>query len=184
MSNSPDERAQDGMEEAAALAGLGLLSPWEASNVPPQEAQRMAAAAAMLAETVTPAPPRPSLKSRLMDRVADFETLKPIADVRPYDGRWVSFGSPGVDYRTLFEDKRASRYTFLVRMAPGSRLAAHHHGDDEQCYVVEGDIRWGNVVYEQGDFIAMGKDTTHPEIFSEKGNLLLIVAGRNEFVHA
>ena len=50
--------------------------------------------------------------------------------------------------------------------------------------MIEGDIRWGELVYEKGDFVVMGKSTTHPEIRTETGNVLLIIAGRNEFVHA
>jgi len=36
----------------------------------------------------------------------------------------------------------------------------------------------------QGDFVVMANETTHPAIHSVHGNLLLIVAGHNEFVHA
>jgi anti-sigma factor ChrR (cupin superfamily) len=138
--------------------------------------------AALLAGTIKPVPPRPSLKSRVMTRIAQFESLKPLADVRPYDGEWIGTGVPGIEIRSLFQDRGTGRTTMLVRMQPGARLPSHKHGDDEQCLVIEGDVRWGELVYERGDFVVMGEATTHPEIHTETGNVLLIIAGRNEFV--
>ena len=48
--------------------------------------------------------------------------------------------------------------------------------------MLKGDIRFGELVYEEGDFVVMGKDTDHPEIHTVNGNLLLLVAGRTEFL--
>jgi hypothetical protein len=49
--------------------------------------------------------------------------------------------------------------------------------------VLKGDIGWGDLVYEEGDFIVMGKGTKHPEIRTINGNLLLLISGRTEFDH-
>ena len=84
--------------------------------------------------------------------------------------------------RQLYLDRDAGRTTMLLRMAPGARLPAHRHGADEQCLVVSGDIRQGEVVYREGDFVVMGKDSHHPEIYTEGGNVLLLVMGRNELI--
>jgi anti-sigma factor ChrR (cupin superfamily) len=137
---------------------------------------------ARIADSVEPAPPPPELKRRLLARVAAYETLKPLADVRSEEGEWRNIGAPGVEMRSLFRDRRTGRSTMLIRMDPGAKIPSHFHHDDEQCLVLEGDIGWGELVYRKGDFIAMGKDTTHPEIQTKEGNLLLLVAGRNEFV--
>jgi anti-sigma factor ChrR (cupin superfamily) len=69
-------------------------------------------------------------------------------------------------------------------MQPGASLPAHRHHDDEQCLVLRGDIRWRELVYEEGDFIVMGRDTEHPEVSSLNGNLLLLVAGHNDYQSA
>jgi len=138
--------------------------------------------AALLAGAIKPVLPKPSLKARVMTRIAQYESLNPLADVRPYDGEWIPTGVPGLEIRNLFHDRGTGRTTMLVRMQPGVRFPAHKHGDDEQCLVIEGDIRWGELVYQKGDFVAMGKSTMHPEIYTETGNVLLIIAGRNEFV--
>ncbi len=137
----------------------------------------------LVAESIRPVPPRADLKARLMSRVAAHSTLRPLADVRTHDTPWEPMGR-GVKARTLFHDTATDRTTMLIRMEPGSRLPSHTHGDDEQCLVIEGDIRWGSIAYNAGDFVAMAKNTTHPEVRSETGNLLLIIAGHNELVHA
>ncbi|MES1257962.1 MAG: cupin domain-containing protein [Acidobacteriota bacterium] len=171
-------------EEAAALAALGFLTPSEAANVAPEAVAEMTEALALLSETVPRVPPAPAAKERLMSRVAAWQALRPLAEVRACDGAWISAGVPGVDLRPLFPDKQTGRTTMLMRMEPGASFPAHYHADDEQCYVLQGDIRWGPVAYEEGDFVVMAKHTTHPEIRSERGNLLLIIAGRNELIRA
>ena len=171
-------------EENAALAAMGLLPAREVAKTPGELVDEMREAASLLAETIPLVSPSPSLKSRLFERVAQFESLKPLADVRRYDDQWVHSGVPGVDLKTLFKDVKSGRTTMLIRMEPGAILPSHHHGDDEQCLVLQGDIRWGELVYEEGDFVVMAKETTHPRVHSVHGNLLLIMAGHNELVQA
>jgi anti-sigma factor ChrR (cupin superfamily) len=96
--------------------------------------------------------------------LAQFEQLRPVADVRRNEEYWVNSGVPGIDIKQLFQEKETGRSTYLVRMEPGKRLPAHYHPDAEQCLVLKGDIAWGDIVYEEGDFIVMGKGTHHPEI--------------------
>jgi anti-sigma factor ChrR (cupin superfamily) len=135
-----------------------------------------------IADSVEPAPPPTGLRRRLLASVAAYETLKPLADLRSDEGKWTNIGAPGVEMKSLFRDPRTGRSTMLIRMHPGARIPSHFHHDDEQCLVLEGDIGWGELVYRKGDFVVMGKDTTHPDIQTREGNLLLLVAGRNEFV--
>jgi anti-sigma factor ChrR (cupin superfamily) len=141
-------------------------------------------AALLLAEATAPVTPAAGLKGRLMSRVAAYETVKPIADVRSNESAWFAYGAPGIEVKPLFKDDQTGRTTVLLRMAPGSRLPAHHHHDVEQCLVVKGDICFGDLVYEEGDFVVMGEHTNHPEIHSVHGNVLLLVAGHTEFLHA
>jgi anti-sigma factor ChrR (cupin superfamily) len=174
--------ARQNHEELAALAALGMLPVAERKGVPRELVQEMSEAAALLAEIAEPVPPPPSLKARLLARVGNYESIKPLADVRAYDDNWMDSGVPGVDMKILFRDKKLRRTTMLLRMAPGTHLPAHHHHDDEQCLVVSGDVRWGELVYREGDFVVMGNDTTHPVVSTIDGNLLLLVAGHNEYV--
>jgi len=180
MSERNDARAPKKLQEAAAFAALGLLSPGEAMAVPEREIAAMSEAAALLAEGVAPLAPAARVKSRLLAKVANFEQFRPLADVRRNEETWISSGVAGVYVKPLFNEPSTGRSTYLVRMDAGSRFPAHRHGDIEQCLVLEGDIGWGELLYERGDFIVMGKDSQHPEIYTVAGNLLLIVAGQNE----
>jgi anti-sigma factor ChrR (cupin superfamily) len=168
-------------QETAALAALDLASPAEAAAVPRQLVAEMREAAWLLAESLAPVPPTPALKTRLLARVAQFEQLKPLADVRRNEDHWVNGGMPGVEIKQLFLEAETGRSTYLLRMQPGVRIPAHFHHDTEQCLVLKGDIGWGDLVYEEGDFIVMGKGTKHPEIRTVHGNLLLLMSGRNDF---
>lgn len=141
-------------------------------------------AAVLVAEAASAVVPRPELKARLMSRVAAYETVKPLADIRQNESAWLPYAAPGVDIKPLFTDDLTGRTTVLLRMTPGSRLPAHHHHDVEQCLVLKGDVRFGDLVYEEGDFVVMGSHTDHPEIHSVQGTLLLLVAGRTEFLDA
>ena len=168
-------------QELAAMAALDLLSPTEAATVPRRTIHEMRDAAWQLAGALDPVSPAPDLKTRLLTRVAQYEQLKPLADVRRNDESWVHSGMPGIDIKQLFKEKETGRATYLLRMEPGARLPGHFHHDAEQCLVLKGDIAWGDIVYEEGDFIVMGKGTHHPEIHTVNGNLLLLISGHTEF---
>ena len=174
--------ARERQEELAALSALGMLPVAERKGVSRELVEEMREAAALLAEVVDPVPPPPSVRGRLMTRVGNYEAIKPLADVRAYDDNWMDSGVAGVDMKILFRDKKLHRTTMLLRMAPGAQLPAHHHHDDEQCLVVSGDVRWGELIYREGDFVVMGNATTHPAVSTINGNLLLLVAGHNEYV--
>jgi len=168
--------------EQAALVALGMLEVGDKTDAPRELVNQMREAAALLADTVDPVLPSPRLRERLLNAVAGYESLKPLADVRAHDEVWADSGIPGVDMKILFRDRKSRRTTMLLRMAPGASLPVHHHHDDEQCLVLRGDIRWGDLVYREGDFVVMGDDTTHPKVHTAGGNVLLLIAGRNEYM--
>jgi anti-sigma factor ChrR (cupin superfamily) len=144
----------------------------------------MPEAARLLAESVAPVAPAPALKDRLMTRVAQFGALKPAADIRHDEGEWTATEVAGIAIKTLYTDTSKRTATLLMRMDAGARYPAHNHHGAEQCLVLKGDVRWGELVYEEGDFLVMGKGSHHPEITTVHGNLLLLVSGGLEFVHA
>ena len=98
----------------------------------------------------------------------------------------IGIGPDGKTLKTILEmarEKETGRSTYLLRMQPGVSMPPHFHHDMEQCLVLKGDIGWGDLVYEEGDFIVMNKGTKHPEIRTVHGNLLLLMSGRNDFDH-
>jgi quercetin dioxygenase-like cupin family protein len=170
------------VEELAALYALGALGPAESGSFE----RRLATGCPLCRsayqecrETVDALPlaapdaaPRPEVRVRLMERIAGAapQTAKTTMRtlVRPGDTEW-SKATPGVEIRSLL-----GRKTMLVRMAPGAYLPEHEHRYGEQCLVLEGSIRSDDMEAHAGDFTFMPAGSTHLQLFSETGCLLLI----------
>jgi quercetin dioxygenase-like cupin family protein len=88
---------------------------------------------------------------------------------------WQDTHMPGVQQRKLFTDPNSGLLTYLLKMAPGSKLDAHHHQEAEQCWVLEGEVgnKWMTV--KTGDFFVAQKGTVHNELRSKNGCVLLII---------
>lgn len=91
------------------------------------------------------------------------------------EAQWEPTGVDGVEARRLYADTENHRITMMVRMQPGSSYPAHHHGGDEECYVVEGDLDVGGTIMRAGDYQFAPAGTEHPVQSTEEGCLLLIV---------
>ena len=155
--------------------------------------------AARLALTSTPAPPPAGALEKILSRIAaDAEdprrpevspegtrapdVLAGTADllvVRRDAGEWEATSDPGVFVKLLFVDRQHDTVTTLVRLDPGARISSHRHLGYEQCLVVEGVMRAGDLSLRAGDFNCAAPGTIHEEIYTEEGALLLIVAPEN-----
>jgi anti-sigma factor ChrR (cupin superfamily) len=96
--------------------------------------------------------------------------------VRKDEGKWRPTGDAGVSYKLLYADKERGTYTTLVRMEPGARIPAHRHVGVEQCLVLEGDLRAGELSMSAGDFNCSLAGSVHGEIVADTGALLLFVS--------
>lgn len=188
------EKKHTEFEDLAALDALGLLDEAEARELAgafagsdsvalQEELTAYRETAAALACELTAVAPREELFDQITKRIAREDAVRPAVEVLAGQGEWKDIGFPGISVKTLFRDKDAKTSTLLLRMAPGARLPAHHHHDTEQCWVLEGSVRWEGLVYRAGDFVVAGKGSMHPTLSSENGALLLLVAGRSEFVN-
>jgi quercetin dioxygenase-like cupin family protein len=81
---------------------------------------------------------------------------------------------PGISARTLHRDEAAGFATVMVRMQPGTSYPAHRHGDDEECYVLEGDLEVGEQVMHAGDYQVARRGSVHPVQRTRGGCLLLL----------
>lgn len=189
------DKSQNEFRDLAAWDALGLLSEEEARELAEAfsgadssalEAELIAyrETAAALACELTPAPPSSGVFDRIVKRIEREDAVRPVVEVLAGQGEWKDIGFPGIAVKMLFRDKEARTNTMLLRMEPGARLPSHHHHDTEQCWILEGDVRWEGLVYKAGDFVVAGKGSLHPALTSERGALLLLVAGRSEFTHA
>ena len=187
------ENDQTRFQDLAAMDALGLLDENEArelaaffadAGASPFEAELTAyrETAASMACELAPVTPKNDLFDRIVKRIEREDAVRPAVEILAGQGEWKSMGFPGVSVKALYRDPEAKTKTMLLRMEPGAQLPAHHHHDTEQCWILEGDVRWESLVYKQGDFVVAGKGTLHPTLSSDGGALLLLVAGRSEFV--
>jgi len=105
--------------------------------------------------------------------------------VRAGEGQWLPTGDAGVSFKLLYTDRERGTFTTLVRMDAGASIPAHRHLGVEQCLVIEGDLRAGDVSMSAGDFNCSLPGSVHEEIATTGGALFLIVGPeRYEVVEA
>ena len=85
--------------------------------------------------------------------------------------------SPGIEGRVLHVDQALKRRYLLVRMQPGSTYHSHSLHADEQALVLEGDLRFGDLVLSAGDFHVATPTSSHPPGRTVNGCLVHVVMG-------
>lgn len=196
---------EDEMRDVAALYALGALGQHEARSFEEHlrdgceecaaELREFESAVAALALAAPEAEPSPDVRERLLRRVADDETRRGPAGgaerraslppqftratdflvVRKDEGEWFETPDAGVFAKILFVDRERDTVTTLVRLDPGARITPHRHRGVEQCLILEGDIGSGGTRLGAGDFNCAMSGSVHPEIYTERGALLLII---------
>jgi quercetin dioxygenase-like cupin family protein len=123
------------------------------------------------------APPAPldqaamaRVKRRVLARIAESQQVQHLT-VRGEDGLWQPFG-PGLGLKVLHEAGGVMSY--LVRLAPGATLPPHRHPIDEECVVLEGSLRIGDLLVGAGGFHLGRQDVLHLPIVSEHGALIFL----------
>lgn len=81
----------------------------------------------------------------------------------------------GITYRVLKLDERLLRRTLLVKMRPGAILKSHIHKFEEECLVIEGDLRYGDLVLRAGDYHHAWAGARHADGVTVGGCLLHVV---------
>jgi quercetin dioxygenase-like cupin family protein len=72
--------------------------------------------------------------------------------------------------------------TILIDACPGARFPAHHHGGDEECYVISGDVNTLGRRMGPGDFLHADAGTDHGELYTEHGALVLLVVRPEDYI--
>ncbi|MEO8039929.1 MAG: cupin domain-containing protein [Betaproteobacteria bacterium] len=96
---------------------------------------------------------------------ADYCTIP--ADV----GAWARI-APKVEMKVL-QDSPSCK-TVLYRFQAGGVLPAHHHPGEEECIVLEGEARMGEIHVQRGDYHLAHANTDHPEVWSPTGAVLYV----------
>jgi quercetin dioxygenase-like cupin family protein len=95
-------------------------------------------------------------------------------------GAWEPTGVEGIEARRLSVDRENDRATFLARMAPGTSYPAHRHAGPEECYVLSGDLRVGDLHMHAGDYQRADPGSIHGVQSTDAGCLLLLVSSLDD----
>ncbi|HZP99613.1 MAG TPA: cupin domain-containing protein [Reyranella sp.] len=87
---------------------------------------------------------------------------------------WEKTRFPGIDCKTLMEDKASGMATLLMRWAPGARLPQHEHVEIEQSYVLAGSLADQAGVCRAGQYVWRRAGSRH-DAWTDEGCLVLAV---------
>lgn len=119
-----------------------------------------------------------ALIARVRERVLKAiraESAPPLHTVRAEHGDWQQVG-PGVERKVLWDSGQAR--SWMVRLAPGAVVVAHAHPMDEECVVMQGSVRIGDLLLEAGDFHVGRQGSEHALTTSETGALVYLRGAR------
>jgi quercetin dioxygenase-like cupin family protein len=92
---------------------------------------------------------------------------------RANTGEWVD-AAPGLKIKMMHEIPELRRQTFMAWLRPGAEYVDHDHDQDEEIYMIEGDLIIGNLVLRAGDFHVAKAGKHHPAHRSKTGCICLI----------
>jgi len=121
-----------------------------------------------------PAPEDGELLARVKTRVmAAVRSEGPPGSVtvRHGDGQWERV-APGVERKCLWQAGEV--FSWMVRLQPGARFAAHQHVMPEECVVLAGRLRIGALSLQAGDFHLVPEGTAHEVTATDTGAMIYL----------
>lgn len=109
------------------------------------------------------------IKKNLMDRVRDGKGKQHF--VFSEQGQWKTIAQ-GVEIKILQRNTAAK--TFLLRLSENAVIPYHTHEQNEESYVVEGNVWLDGVLCHAGDYHFAAAGTCHHDIHTVKGCTLLV----------
>ena len=177
--------ANDELRELASIFAAGALPPPEevefqqhlnSCGVCAEEARAFGEAVSRLPLTITtPAPPR--VRENLLARIRQPAHTPDLRIVRANEGAWRAL-VPGVMAKRLYAESADGNAAMLLRMDAGAQFPPHWHADVEHCYVIEGDLHFGDLALGPGDYQCAMASTTHITSHTVTGCMVLIVASQ------
>jgi len=95
--------------------------------------------------------------------------------VRAAEGKW-EFMAPGIERKVLSFDRVRKRVTLLIRAQAGAEFPAHDHDEDEESYLLSGDLSFGDLLLNAGDYHLARPGERHPVARTKGGCMLLVTA--------
>jgi quercetin dioxygenase-like cupin family protein len=109
-----------------------------------------------------------TMRERVLKRI---RASKALTTIQAHEGEWQPF-SPKVSIKVLRRDVHTQSY--LLKLEPGAVVLPHVHGEDEECMVLEGEVRIGDLVVKAGAYHLAPKGVPHEPISSETGAVLFL----------
>ena len=88
-------------------------------------------------------------------------------------GEWIDT-APGLSIKMLNEITKIGRQTFMAELSPGAEYVDHDHSQDEEIYMISGDLIIGDIVLNAGDFHVAHAGKHHPTHRTRTGCLCII----------
>lgn len=156
------------MTNTTQLPKNKLMAKSALSKAAPVLSDEINAAIASKITATTPAPEvAMRIKSKLMQRVqTDTHQF-----VFAKQGEWKTVHA-GVQIKLLH--KAGKTKSFLMKMAANASIAAHSHAQDEESFVLEGDVYIEGILCHQGDYHYAHAGSQHQTIQTTRGCTLLI----------
>jgi quercetin dioxygenase-like cupin family protein len=114
---------------------------------------------------------RSLMRSRLLARVRDAAPERSNVTMEQHDGAWEPF-SPRVQIKILRHDPQSTSY--LLKLEAGAIIWPHRHHQDEECVVLEGRVRIGELDVGAGTYHLAPSGRNHEPIRSENGAVLFL----------
>ncbi|MBG9390693.1 cupin domain-containing protein [Caenimonas aquaedulcis] len=85
---------------------------------------------------------------------------------------------PGLERKVLWDSQGAR--SVMLRVAPGTTVPAHVHGMDEECVVLQGTIRIGELELHAGDYHVGRRGTSHELAATDTGAVVYLRGAMDE----
>ena len=124
-----------------------------------------------IAADILPTIPAPEvsarIKNRLLSRVKSNDYFFQFNNA----DQWKQIAD-GIEIRLLHKTDDAR--SFLVRMAANTSLECHEHSQNEESYVIEGEVWLQGILCHAGDYHYAKAGSQHEKIHTDKGCTLLV----------
>jgi len=128
-------------------------------------------------EVVTPVQPPLHLRGKILQSIS--EPPSPTTTIRDNEG-WQTL-APGISVKLLCVDTLAHTKSFLLKAAPGMSMPGHSHHGYEECLVLEGEFRIGDLQLKAGDFHGASAGSVHGESRTESGVLVYLKSALEDY---
>lgn len=126
---------------------------------------------AAIASKIIPTTPAPEVAARIKTKLMQRVQANRHEFVFAKQGKWKTL-QDGIQIKLL--RKVAGSKSFLLKMAANSSIAAHLHAQDEESFVLEGDITIEGIACTAGDYHYAHAGSKHQPLTTVAGCTLLI----------